>query len=257
MAYCIAFLLIGALIFAHVYAQDCFMDDMKSKGNPIVNDQPRYLNVANATMCQEKYCQEYAECEYFVYNKKTKSCNLKRAPAFDAKSPSEGHIFGPQYCPNVHYGILSNKYCTPSGDKRYETLFEAKKACKDLNCASFYHEATHKGFYLCLDHATIKNSNRGSVLYTKEQCPDQPLGNVASKEDMEKNDGHLEILNRNQTILTPNVAMILGTHINQGMMAVYRRFFRDLARQHYPLEIFMTVVLVQSVPLICILIIEK
>ena len=62
---------------------------------------------------------------------------------------------------------MNNKYCQPSEDKRYENLFEAKKACKDSNCPGFYYEGTHKGFYRCLDHATIKDSNYGSVLHIK------------------------------------------------------------------------------------------
>ena len=78
----------------------CFTHNTKSNGNNTVIDRPNWWpKVKDAITCQAKFCQEYDECKYFVYNKKTKSCTLKVEEAVDARSVSEDHIFGPQYCP--------------------------------------------------------------------------------------------------------------------------------------------------------------
>ena len=71
---------------------------MKSRGNKIKGDNPSWPRVENATTCQVKYCQEYEQCKYFVYNQKTGSCNLKKLDALFFKSPAQGYIFGPRYC---------------------------------------------------------------------------------------------------------------------------------------------------------------
>ena len=71
---------------------------MKSRGNKIKGDNPSWPRVENATTCQVKYCQEYEQCKYFVYNQKTGSCNLKKPDALFFKSPAQGYIFGPRYC---------------------------------------------------------------------------------------------------------------------------------------------------------------
>ena len=79
----------------------CFENDTKSKGNRISGDKPSWQNVENATTCQVKYCQEYDKCKYFVYNEKTKSCNLKTEKAFTVRISSSGFVFGPKVCPGA------------------------------------------------------------------------------------------------------------------------------------------------------------
>ena len=64
----------------------------------ITGDNPSWYNVENATICQVKYCQEYDKCKYFVYNIKTKSCNLKTEEAFAVRIHSAGYVFGPKFC---------------------------------------------------------------------------------------------------------------------------------------------------------------
>ena len=80
------------------YFSECFENGTKSKGNMILGHNPSWQNVKNASMCQVKYCQEYDNCKYFVYNEKRRSCNLKTEEAFGVKIPAEGFTFGPKYC---------------------------------------------------------------------------------------------------------------------------------------------------------------
>ena len=84
----------------HIFS-GCFEINTKSKGNKITGDKPSWKNVENATTCQVKYCQEYDKCKYFVYNEKTKSCNLKTGNAFTVRISSSGYVFGPKFCPGV------------------------------------------------------------------------------------------------------------------------------------------------------------
>ena len=75
----------------------------------ITGDKPSWRSVKNATVCQVKYCQEYDKCKYFVYNEKTRSCNLKTDKAFASKISSKGYTFGPKYCKGeypLYYQIL-------------------------------------------------------------------------------------------------------------------------------------------------------
>ena len=93
---------------------------MKSRGNKIRGDNPSWPRVENATTCQVKYCQEYEQCKYFVYNQKTGSCNLKKLDALFFKSPAEGYIFGPRYCTgNNSLPIICNKFTTAQISKKF------------------------------------------------------------------------------------------------------------------------------------------
>ena len=62
-------------------------------------------DVEDASECQQRYCQQNEKCTAFVYNTKTKECNLKKAPVRlnglgRLKLQNEdGKIFGPKYCP--------------------------------------------------------------------------------------------------------------------------------------------------------------
>ena len=86
---------------------------MKSRGNKIKGDNPSWPRVENATTCQVKYCQEYEQCKYFVYNQKTGSCNLKKLDALFFKSPAQGYIFGPRYCTgNNRLTMIFTKFTT-------------------------------------------------------------------------------------------------------------------------------------------------
>lgn len=71
------------------------MHNMKSEGYDVV----AFQRIANAIVCQEKYCQEDEQCKYFDYSKNGGLCILKTEKASTNTSFSEGHIFGPQYCP--------------------------------------------------------------------------------------------------------------------------------------------------------------
>ena len=86
---------------------------MKSRGNKIKGDNPSWPRVENASTCQVKYCQEYEQCKYFVYNQKTGSCNLKKPDALFFKSPAQGYIFGPRYCTgNNGLPMICTKFTT-------------------------------------------------------------------------------------------------------------------------------------------------
>ena len=70
------------------------MYNMDSEGYEINT----FLKVANVTVCQAICQEEDEECQYFVYNEKTRSCDLLFEQAFNMKFSSEGHIFGPKFC---------------------------------------------------------------------------------------------------------------------------------------------------------------
>ena len=98
---------------------------MKSRGNKIKGDNPSWPRVENATTCQVKYCQEYEQCKYFVYNQKTGSCNLKKPDALFFKSPAQGYIFGPRYCTgNNSLTVI----CTKSTTKNPKIIMKIKIA---------------------------------------------------------------------------------------------------------------------------------
>ena len=58
------------------------MYNTNAPGNKISNNNPFHENVPNATTCQTTFCQAYSECKYFVYNKDTAVCILKKEAAF-------------------------------------------------------------------------------------------------------------------------------------------------------------------------------
>ena len=68
---------------------------MKSEGFHVV----AFQRVASARVCQEKYCQQDEECQYFDYSENGGLCTLKTEQASTNTSPSKGNIFGPKYCP--------------------------------------------------------------------------------------------------------------------------------------------------------------
>ena len=60
--------------------------------------------------CQENYCQINDKCTSFVYNAKTKTCNLKKIIQWELDETElvyeEGKTFGPKYCPGIITLIL-------------------------------------------------------------------------------------------------------------------------------------------------------
>ena len=107
---------------------------MKSRGNKIKGDNPSWPRVENATTCQVKYCQEYEQCKYFVYNQKTGSCNLKKLDALYSKSPAQGYIFGPRYCTgNNSLPMICTKFTTTKSKD-----YNANKHCYRVTISNIH-----------------------------------------------------------------------------------------------------------------------